>query len=304
MPAKNILLIRPAHFGFNTETAASNSFQHRSEGNENALAQKALAEFNNFAHSLQQHGLNTFIFDDTAAPLKPDAVFPNNWVSFHSDGTVVLYPMQATNRRAERRQDIIDTLAEKFRISNIIDLSHYEQQGKFLEGTGSIVFDHDNHIAYASLSPRTSEELLRGLCDTLAYRPVIFRSFDTQGQAIYHTNVMMSIAPCFALVCSSSITDAREREAVLDSLRSTGHEIIEITPAQMNSFAGNMLAVQSNAGQEWLVLSQTAFKALDEVQLEQIIPYAQLLPIAINTIEQFGGGSARCVMAEIFLPCK
>lgn len=301
MPTSNILLVRPARFGFNIQTADSNAFQDSSNGDEEVIARKALLEFDRFVQELQVKGVNCFVFEDNAEPIKPDAIFPNNWVSFHHDGTVVLYPMLAPNRRAERRQDIVDALAEKFNIINTIDLSAHEAEGRFLEGTGSIVFDHANHIAYASLSQRTDEELFRQLCNRLDYRPVVFRSYDAQGHAIYHTNVMMCIAPGFAIVCSNSITDTTERQQVLDTLQATGHEIIDISINQMNHFVGNMLMVQNNEGKEILVLSQTAFEAFDEMQAEQIKAYTELLPIAINTIEQIGGGSARCMMAEIFL---
>jgi len=300
----NILLIRPAHFGFNSETAASNSFQQSSFEEGDTVARKALEEFDNFANALRTHGVNVFIFNDTDAPAKPDAIFPNNWVTFHEDGTVVLYPMCTPNRRIERRPDIIDNLQQQFRVNNIIDLSHYENDNKFLEGTGSIVFDHRNRIAYAALSPRTNKEVFIGLCAQPGYSPVSFHAYNAQRQEIYHTNVMMCITDRCCIICSESITDEAERKSVLDSLSNTAHDIIEISKQQMNSFAGNMLAVLNNKSEQLLVLSQTAFNSLSQQQKEKLGQYATLIPIPIPTIETIGGGSARCMMAEIFLPLK
>ncbi|MCE3259812.1 MAG: amidinotransferase [Bacteroidetes bacterium] len=293
-----ILLIKPSGFVFNTQTASSNSFQNeiRSEG----IAQKAIEEFENFRATLDSKGIRVIAVDDTPSPQKPDAVFPNNWISFHPDGTVVLYPMAAANRRLERRQDIIDLLREKFEIKKIIDLSNYESENKFLEGTGSIVFDHVGKIAYACLSPRTDKDLLIEVCKLLNYKPVYFYSHDKNGKEIYHTNVMMCIGEKFAVICSESISDKEERASVLSSLQATGHEIIDIRFPQMNAFAGNMLCVKNKEGKTFLVMSQSAFQSLTHVQEHQLRKYSELLPIPIPTIETIGGGSARCMIAEIF----
>ena len=220
---KNIFLVRPASFYFNNETAGSNAFQNKTIENESRIKQKAFSEFDRFANTLKSKGVNVIIFEDTENPKKPDAVFPNNWVSLHADGTMVLYPMCAPNRRLERRQDIIDSLKKKFKINKTIDLSVYEKENKFLEGTGSIVFDHNNKIAYACLSIRTNKELFINLCNNLQYKPIYFFAYDQNNNEIYHTNVMMCVAEKFAVVCLSSITEIQERKEVIDSLALTGH---------------------------------------------------------------------------------
>lgn len=294
----NILLIRPANFGFNEETRASNVFQKELNDDPNTIRQKALTEFDAVAAILNSHGVNVFVFDDTLSPAKTDAVFPNNWVSFHADGTVVLYPMLSANRRLERRSDIVESLKQNFEIINIIDLSRYEKENLFLEGTGSIVFDHVNKIAYAASSPRTDRDLFIQLCKQLDYSPVTFTARDRDGSEIYHTNVMMCIGGKFAVVCLESITDDNERANVIDQLTSTGHEIVDITFDQMNCFAGNMLAIKKDL----LVMSQSAFGSLTDAQNLKLKKYCELLPLAIPTIETVGGGSVRCMIAEIFLP--
>jgi hypothetical protein len=294
----NILLIRPANFGFNEETRASNVFQKELNEDAEAVRQKASLEFEAFVKRLKSHGVNVFVFDDTPSPAKTDAVFPNNWVSFHTNGTVVLYPMLSDNRRLERRRDIIESLKNKFDIKNVVDLSHYEKDDRFLEGTGSIVFDHVNKIAYAALSPRTNKKLFVHLCEQLDYLPVTFTAHDRDGAEIYHTNVMMCVGDRFAVVCLESITDESVRVNVFDQLTSTGHEIVDITFEQMNSFAGNVLVVRKDL----LVMSQSAFDSLTNEQKFALEKYGKLLPLAIPTIETVGGGSARCMIAEIFLP--
>ena len=286
------------------QTAASNSFQQNTGADENTIAQKALEEFDHFAETLHAKGVNVIIFEDTVSPIKPDAIFPNNWISFHSDGTVILYPMCTPNRRIERRQDIIENLKRRFTISNIINLSSFENEGKFLEGTGSIVFDHDNKIAYASISQRTNRDLFLNLCATLNYKSVCFHSHNEQEQEIYHTNVMMCIAEKYCVLCTESIDNADDRELVVSTLKSSGHEIVEISLQQMNNFAGNMLAVQTTDNKQLLILSQSAFDSLTEQQIQTLSKYAELHPIPIPTIETIGGGSARCMMAEVFLSSK
>lgn len=296
----NILLIRPSSFLFNTETAGSNVFQVELKEKEEVIKAKKLQEFEEFAAKLKAKGVNVFVIDDTKHPEKPDAIFPNNWISFHSDGTVILYPMFAPNRRLERRQDIIDLLKKDFEITKIIDLSKYEKENKFLEGTGSIIFDHINKIAYACLSPRTDKDVFVELCKHVDYKPVYFYSHDKSGKEIYHTNVMMCIGKHFAVVCLESITDLKEREIVSHSLTSTGHQIIDITFEQVTRFAGNVLELQTNDNKSILVMSQTAFDSITPTQKIELEKYSELFPLPIKTIETIGGGSARCMIAEIF----
>lgn len=298
---KNILLIRPSNFVFNSETAESNGFQFKVEDSKDFIQQKAFAEFEAFVSNLKSKGVNVFVFDDTKLPVKPDAIFPNNWITFHSDGTVILYPMFAHNRRHERRHDIINSLKRNFKVTSIVDLSKYEQENKFLEGTGSIVFDHINKIGYACLSPRTNKELFIRVCDYLHYKPVHFHSHDINGKEIYHTNVMLCIGEMFAVICLDSITDNEERLNVSHSLTSSKHQIIDITFDQMNNFAGNMLAIHNQNGNNLLVLSQSSFDCLTPNQKNEIQKFCELVPMSIKTIETIGGGSARCMMAEIFL---
>ena len=299
---KNILLIRPSNFTYNSETAASNNFQNKIETeNNDTIKSKVLIEFELFAEKLKSKGVNAFIFDDTIYPPKPDAIFPNNWVTFHQDGTVILYPMCAPNRRHERRQDIIDTLKKDFIIKEVIDLSKFEKENRFLEGTGSIIFDHKNKIAYACLSPRTDKELFIEVCNIIKYKPVYFTACDQAGIEIYHTNVMMCIAEKFAVICLDSIVDEQEKKFVSNSLINTGYQIIDITFDQMSNFAGNMLAIKTNDNKSILALSQSSFHCLTANQKEEIKKYAELVPLAIKTIETIGGGSARCMIAEIFL---
>lgn len=301
----NILLVRPANFTFNSETAESNAFQKNvAIIDADSIHLKAIEEFDTMVKLLNANEINTFVFNDTPLPRKPDAVFPNNWVSFHADGTIVLYPMWAANRQTERRMDIIESLQNYFSVNKIIDLSHYEQENKFLEGTGSIIFDHIHKIAYACLSCRTHKHLLEQLCETIGYTPFCFYAYDSTGKEIYHTNVMLCIGKQFAIVCKESITDKKEQDALVMSLESTKHELIDISIEQMNNFAGNMLEVRSKTGKAILVLSETADISLTEIQKKKLNQYVDLLPCSIKTIETIGGGSARCMMAEIFLPLK
>lgn len=295
--AQNILLIRPANFGFNPETAHSNAFQNKTDFDK----QKILSEFDAFAEKLKEKGVNVFVFDDTPNPLKPDAIFPNNWISFHPDGTIILYPMFAENRRSERRNDIVEKLKERFKIREILDLSGHEIEGRFLEGTGSIVFDHENKIAYACLSPRTDKELFIKVSEYLHYKPVYFHSYDMNGKEIYHTNVMMCIGENFAVICLDSINDNHEREVVTGLLSQTGHQIIDITFEQMNNFVGNMLVIRTNDNKSILALAQSSFDSLTTIQKKELKKYCKLVPLSTNTIETIGGGSARCMIAEVFL---
>ncbi|GAB2955942.1 arginine deiminase-related protein [Hymenobacter coalescens] len=302
--ARTVFVVRPARFGFNAETAASNHFQQQGPAELDAAAvqQRAFAEFDQLVSTLRGRGVRVRVFDDTAEPAKPDAVFPNNWLTLHPDGRALLYPMCAPNRRAERRPDILEALGQEFELREIIDLSGYEAQGRFLEGTGSIIFDHDHRVAYAALSPRTDAELFGEVAAQLDHRPVAFHALDAHGQAIYHTNVMMCIGAEFAVVCLESIADEKERAHVVDSLTATGHHIVDITLAQVERFAGNMLTVQPAAGRELLAMSQSAYEALTTAQRAELGHYCELLPLPIPTIETIGGGSARCMLAEVFLP--
>lgn len=297
----HIFLVKPAHFAYNEETALSNSFQNVLTDDQQNIQQKVDKEFDSLVQTLKASGVSVLVFDDTAQPVKPDAIFPNNWISLHRDGKAILYPMCAPNRRAERRQELLDALQENFYVSEVIDFSRYENEGRYLEGTGSIVFDHQNKTAYACLSPRTDKELLLQVCQLLQYQPVYFYAYDAAGKEIYHTNVMMCVGEDFAIVCLDSITAEAERKRVVEALGSSGHEIIDITYAQMNQFAGNMLQLQTTGNKNVLALSASAYNSLDAAQKKNIEKYVTLLPMAIPTIETIGGGSVRCMIAEIFL---
>jgi len=301
--ATTVFLVRPARFSFNSETALSNHFQQAiADLTEDAVQAQAFAEFDGMVHKLRGKGMHVLVFDDTPEPPKPDAIFPNNWLTLHPDGRALLYPMCAPNRRPERRPDIVEALRRDFQITEVLDLSAHEQQGRFLEGTGSIIFDHLHRIAYACLSPRTDAALLAEVAAQLHYRPVAFRADDAQGQAIYHTNVMLCVGARFAVLCLESIRNAQERATVVESLTATGHEIVDISLVQVARFAGNMLTLQPAAGPELLALSQSAYDALTSAQRQTLSAYAELLPLPIPTIETIGGGSARCMLAEVFLP--
>lgn len=299
-----VLMIEPVAFGYNAQTAENNYFQVNSE-NENTQT-KALTEFNAFVGKLREKGVNVVVIKDTLEPHTPDSIFPNNWVSFGKNGKVVLYPMFAPNRRDERRQDILDELKNKgFEINEIIDFTTSEKENKFLEGTGSMIFDHENKIAYGSVSLRLDEGLFRDFCEKMDFTPVVFHSFQTAGGErlpIYHTNVMMCVADKFAVICLDTIDDEAERNEVVESLQNSGKEIIEISEEQMQNFAGNMLQVHNDKGEKFLVMSQTAYNSLTSEQIQKIENYSEILYADLNTIEVNGGGSARCMLAEVFLP--
>ena len=296
-------MIRPVNFGYNEETAESNAFQNKDK-NQQEVQEKALAEFNNFVAILRNHGVDVIVIDDNPEPYTPDSIFPNNWVSFHDDGNVFLYPMQAENRRLERREDIIAELEDNFKVHHIVDLSRYEEENKFLEGTGSMVLDRVNKIAYACLSPRTDKDVLAIFCEQEDYTAVCFDAADEKGKAIYHTNVLMCVGTQFAVICLDSIPNPHEKVVVIEYLKSTQKEIIEITFEQMNQFAGNMLEVKTKNDETLIVLSKSAFKALDDVQIAILEQYGKLVYADIHTIENNGGGSARCMMAEVHLPVE
>ncbi len=298
----DILMIRPAAFGFNPQTAKNNAFQ-QSEGAENIdeIWQKALTEFDAFVEKLRAADINVIVVEDTPEPVKTDAVFPNNWVSFHNNGTVVIYPMFAPTRRVERRQDIIDQLSEKYTIKHQIDFSEKEVNGQFLEGTGSLIFDRIHRIAYACLSPRTDEALLEEFCEWAGYEKVQFHAVDGEGQAIYHTNVMMSVGDEFVIICMDTIRDDAEKAQLEYYFRETEKEVITISLEQMNRFAGNMLQVENKAGETFLVMSEQAFSSLNDEQILRIKRHTHILHSPVYTLEKYGGGSTRCMMAEIFL---
>jgi hypothetical protein len=300
----HILMVRPANFAFNEETAANNAFQSR-DGKLSAdeMRQKAVREFDDFVKKLREAGVQVIVAEDSATPAKPDAVFPNNWVTFHQEGFVVTYPMFAPTRRRERREEVIEEILQKgFSSKNHIHLEEEESKNRFLEGTGSIIFDHQNRLAYACLSPRTDADLLENLCQKIGYQKVVFHAVDANGQEIYHTNVMMALGETFVVICLDSVRDPAERKMLEEKFRETDKEIVDITLAQMNAFAGNMLQVRNAAGETILVMSEQAYRSLTPLQIKALEKHTRLLYSPIETIETYGGGSARCMMAEIFLP--
>lgn len=297
----HILMIRPVNFDFNEETAGSNAFQNRNT-DANDVKEKARKEFDGMVNILCKNGVDVTVIDDAPEPYTPDSIFPNNWVSFHADGDIFLYPMQAENRRLERREDIISKLEDRFNVRHIIDLSRFENEDKFLEGTGSMVLDRENKIAYACISPRTNREVLALFCEQTRYKEVNFHAYDAYHQAIYHTNVLLCIGSKFAVICLDSITEDNEKNAVTTILKLTHKEIITISFEQMNQFAGNMLEVKNKDGETLIVMSQNAFNALNKNQITGLEKYGKLIYADITTIENNGGGSARCMMAEVHLP--
>ena len=297
-------MIEPVAFGYNAQTAENNYFQVEQKGAD--TQSKALVEFNNFVEKLRNKGINVIAVKDTLEPHTPDSIFPNNWVSFHKDAKVVLYPMFAPNRRAERRMDILEILKNNgFEITEIDDFTASENENKFLEGTGSMIFDHDNKIAYGSVSLRLDEELFKEFCAKYGFTPIVFHSYQNAGDQrlpIYHTNVMMCVADQFVVICLDCIDDELEREKVQEVIKSSGKEIIEISEDQLQQFAGNMLQVQNSEGKKFLVMSQTAYQSLKPEQINSIEKYCEIIYSDLNTIEVNGGGSARCMLAEVFLP--
>jgi len=254
--------------------------------------------------SLRHAGVRVMVIDDTDQPCKPDAVFPNNWFTTHATGDVFIFPLEAPGRRAERRMDFIDALSGEhgFSVRRVVDLSGHESEGRFLEGTGSMVLDRVNRIAYAAHSSRTHPELLDAFALEAGYEACVFATLDSDGRAIYHTNVMLAIGEQFAVVCAAAISDRRQRTTVIERLAGTGRQVIEITMEQMTAFAGNVLEVQGTDGEPFIILSKTAHDALTGEQRTALQRCARLLPIAVDTIERVGGGSVRCMLAEIFLP--
>jgi hypothetical protein len=297
----SVLMIRPGRFHPNPETAADNAFQRDANRDLDALALLARKEFDVAVQTLRTAGVNVHLFEDTAEPEKPDAVFPNNWMSTHHDGRIALFPMYSNLRRRERRQDIVDELRKHYRVTQVIDYSAFEDEGCYLEGTGSLVFDHLNRFAYVSLSNRSNPKVIQRFTDDFSYEPVIFTSIGSNGQSIYHTNVMMCIGTAFAMVGLDMIPNKAERQQVRSRLEKTGKEIVELSADQIANFAGNTIELQNKSGEKLLVLSSRATRALSEEQRERLSRYARLVPLELPTIE-LGGGSARCMIATIHLP--
>lgn len=301
-----VLMIEPVSFGYNYQTAKNNFFQQNDSVSVESIQEKAKEEFRNMVEKLRKFGINVLVVKDTEQPHTPDSIFPNNWISFHSDGKVVLYPMYAENRRVERREDILDSIEkEGFIINEIIDYSRAEEEDIFLEGTGSMVLDRTNEIAYAAISERTNEELFIEFCEDLEFSPVVFHSTQEKNgkrYPVYHTNVMMSVAEDFAIICKESIQDVKERKLVIDFLQTTKKEVIIISEEQMNHFLGNTLQLENDKKERFLVMSNTAYQSLNAGQINAINKYSQILVFDIPTIEKYGGGGVRCMLAEIFLP--
>ena len=303
----SILMIRPINFGYNEETAQDNHYQIKDSiiKNSNKSAQK---EFDNMVNNLRQNGISVHVFQDDEKDYTPDSIFPNNWVSFHENGDLGLFPMYAENRRLERRQEVLEFLEnEGFTISNIVDYSGAESENKFLEGTGSMILDRENRVAYCSISNRSNEDLFIEFCEDFEFTPVLFNSFQTVGNKrlpIYHTNVMMCIATDYVIICLDSIDDKNQRKNVSDFINQSEKKLIEISEKQVESFAGNMLELVNENNESVLVMSKSAEDSLNQNQKNIITNYSRIISCDINTIEVCGGGSARCMMAEIFLPKK
>lgn len=291
---KKVIMVRPANFGFNPETAVSNSFQQHKEDNESAKT-LAKSEFDCMVAALKEHDIVVDVLQDSSQPMKPDAVFPNNWVSFHPDGSAVLYPMEAENRRLEIREDVF-ALVENFKVSKLHDLTDYVHKNQFLEGTGSIIFDHQNKKAFCSVSSRSDIRLFEYLCLRLDFIPISFASHDLSGKEIYHTNVMLSVGEDIAVICSEAISDALERSMVLAQLADTNRIMIDVSFQQMNQFACNCLEVVNKNEEAFLIMSNTAFHAFTKKQIELIRTRVKIVASSIPTIETLGGGSARCML--------
>ena len=303
-----ILMIRPVGFRMNEQTAVNNFFQEDLDIKNAEINLKAQKEFDGFAEILKSKGINVIVVNDTNEPDTPDSIFPNNWISFHENGTVGLYPMFAENRRDERREDVLDILENHgFIINDIVDYTSAEKDGFFLEGTGSILLDRINKKAYCALSDRADEELFIEFCEDFDYFPVVFtanQSVDGKRMPIYHTNVMMCLGETFSVICSDAIDNKKERKIVLDHLNNDGKEIIRISEQQMHQFAGNMLQVLGKDNKRYLVMSSSAYNSLTQEQIKSLTKYSEIIHSSLETIEACGGGSARCMMAEIFLPKK
>jgi hypothetical protein len=294
-----VLMIRPLHFVYNAETAVNNSFQVK--GDQENLTEKAVEEFDKFVKALQHEGIDVTVVEDSPDPHTPDAIFPNNWISFHSSGIYCLYPMFAPNRRKERKEEVISIIQKKFHYDHLIDFTGYESESVFLEGTGSMVLDREKRLAYACLSSRTNEVVLKDFCNNLNYQPVMFHAVDESGRAVYHTNVMMCVADRYVVICLDSITDSSEKKYVAETIFRSGKEMIQISNSQMNQFAGNMLQLENERHEKILVMSSAAWNALLPAQIGKLTKYNRILHSSLREIETNGGGSARCMIAEIHL---
>lgn len=301
-----LLMVRPVAFRMNEQTAVNNFFQEGLQLDNEVINRRAQKEFDDFVHQLRAVGVQVIVVDDDEKLDTPDSIFPNNWVSFHEDGTAAIYPIFAVNRRRERRPEVFEKLEEEgFLIENVVDYTEAEEEGLFLESTGVIIMDRVNEKAYCALSPRASEELLIEFCEDFEFTPVIFTAYQDVGGKrlpIYHTNVMMCVGEDFAVICLDSIDDVKERKNVVRHLKEDGKEIIEITEAQMHHYAGNMLQVQGKDNLTYLVMSQAAYESLTPDQIRRIEKHSNILAADLETIETCGGGSARCMLAEVFLP--
>ncbi|MDO6470184.1 citrulline utilization hydrolase CtlX [Maribacter sp. 1_MG-2023] len=301
-----ILMIRPVSFRMNEQTAVNNYFMEDIDLKNQKINQKAQEEFDAFVSALKDKGVNIIVVQDTKEPDTPDSIFPNNWISFHANGTVGVYPMFAENRRNERREDIFEILEQNgFKINDVVDYTSAEEEELFLEGTGSILIDRVNKKAYCALSERADEDLFIEFCEDFDFFPVIFTAnqyVDGKRLPIYHTNVMMALAENFVVICTDSIDDKKERKNVLDHLKKDGKEVIIITEQQMHHFAGNMLQVLGGNDKKYMVMSSAAYNSLRSEQIAQIENHCAILHSTLHTIETCGGGSARCMMAEVFLP--
>jgi hypothetical protein len=291
-------MIRPVNFSFNPETAVNNAFQSAATTDAQQQGQR---EFDEFVRILRDNDVNVTVIEDTPEPFTPDSIFPNNWISFHEQGLICLYPMYAPNRRLERKRAVLQQLGRHFHIDQTLDFSNFEQEERYLEGTGSMVLDRDFKIAYACLSPRTDKTVLLIFCADTGYTPEIFTAVDDNGQAIYHTNVMMCVADTYVVACLDSLPNPDEREHFIHTVQSTGKTLIPITLPQMNSFAGNMLQVHNRNGERLLIMSSQAFYSLTPDQIQQLAGFNRILHSPLHNIETNGGGSARCMMAEIHL---
>lgn len=291
-------MIRPVNFGFNAQTAVNNAFQVA--GAEAAAQEKAQTEFDNFVSLLRSNDIDVTVINDTPEPHTPDSIFPNNWISFHDNGAICLYPMFAENRRQERKPTVIQQLKQTFNITNTYDFTGYEKEHLYLEGTGSMVLDRDHKLAYACLSPRTHQQVLDDFCKQMDYRPISFTAVDGNGKAIYHTNVMMCVADKYVVVCLDSLPNPAELQMMQETIGKTGKALVNISFEQMNHFAGNMLQVQNKQGEKLLVMSSQAYHSLQPEQIKQLESYNRILHAPLTTIETNGGGSARCMMAEVF----
>lgn len=296
--SSKILMVRPARFEFNAETAVNNQFQQKVEAD--GVHEKAVKEFDALVDALRKNDVEVIVVQDTEEPHTPDSIFPNNWFSSHIGGELVLYPMFAENRRTERKPEIMKLLKEEMNHTKLIDLSNWEEKNEFLEGTGSMIFDRVNRIAYACRSIRTSENVIADFSSKIGYEQILFDSKDENGNLIYHTNVMMEVGTKVAVVCLESIRDEDERDRLVSKLKETGKEIIDISLDQVNDFAGNMIELKSRSGQPIMVMSDAAKKALTPEQEKLISSYSTIVSSDLQTIEANGGGSARCMIAEIF----